>query len=434
MDSLSRKINHKVIVSISCLNDNKGKCLADIFSYNGLVGRYKRGLIVHMDLNSSSTTCFWRLVFDAVLLLLHLASCYLVCFYLAYYSRFSKFEGSQEEKKETLKMADMVRNNPNSSNTSCVNTNLQKQQKPFRDFQKAAMPHLFTPMALSAKTPSIHILYLDPTHQLIRPEEVQKVKNSLPTTGKVNSYDGKLDVIRLTSTTVVKFGPQASLIEAKNMRFVRDNTSIPVPKLYAAYAYGPLDRAKSTEYDVYIFMENIEGENLESCWDTLDDEQKETIHGELKGYMDLLRSLPDPGYIGGVDHGPLTELLFESSAADTRGPFTDENDFNTALSCAYEMSKPWISTHSVMHGMLSKYKHAITFTHGDFRPANIMIRDGHVAAIIDWEFSGWYPESWEWARANALFFNGEWQRMLMKILIPYFYEERVYGQLSVVLW
>ncbi|RDA91391.1 hypothetical protein CP533_6915 [Ophiocordyceps camponoti-saundersi (nom. inval.)] len=49
----------------------------------------------------------------------------------------------------------------------------------------------------------------------------------------------------------------------------------------------------------------------------------------------------------------------------------------------------------------------ILLTHGDIRPANIMLRMGDdgiwsVAAIIDWESSGFYPEYWEAVKATNL--------------------------------
>lgn len=25
-----------------------------------------------------------------------------------------------------------------------------------------------------------------------------------------------------------------------------------------------------------------------------------------------------------------------------------------------------------------------------------MVRNGHIAALLDWEFAGWYPEYWEY--------------------------------------
>ncbi|KAJ5106539.1 Major facilitator superfamily domain general substrate transporter [Penicillium angulare] len=30
---------------------------------------------------------------------------------------------------------------------------------------------------------------------------------------------------------------------------------------------------------------------------------------------------------------------------------------------------------------------------------HIIVRNGSIAAIIDWELSGWYPEYWEFAKA-----------------------------------
>ncbi|KAJ7266578.1 hypothetical protein C8J57DRAFT_375624 [Mycena rebaudengoi] len=44
--------------------------------------------------------------------------------------------------------------------------------------------------------------------------------------------------------------------------------------------------------------------------------------------------------------------------------------------------------------------HRIVFTHGDFSPRNMMVRDDVVLALIDWENAGWYPEHWEYIKAN----------------------------------
>jgi hypothetical protein len=31
--------------------------------------------------------------------------------------------------------------------------------------------------------------------------------------------------------------------------------------------------------------------------------------------------------------------------------------------------------------------------------------EGHITGIIDWEYEGWYPEYWEYAKA---FFGADW--------------------------
>ncbi|CAE7208000.1 hypothetical protein PTNB85_09316 [Pyrenophora teres f. teres] len=69
----------------------------------------------------------------------------------------------------------------------------------------------------------------------------------------------------MSPSMLVEYGTHASLIEAKNMLYVAERTSIPVSRLFAAYAYGPLDRDVDnfrSVYDTYIFMEFIEGEDL----------------------------------------------------------------------------------------------------------------------------------------------------------------------------
>ena len=40
-------------------------------------------------------------------------------------------------------------------------------------------------------------------------------------------------------------------------------------------------------------------------------------------------------------------------------------------------------------------KHDVVFTHGDLLLHNIIVEDGHISGIIDWECAGWMPEYWE---------------------------------------
>ena len=57
------------------------------------------------------------------------------------------------------------------------------------------------------------------------------------------------------------------------------------------------------------------------------------------------------------------------------------------------------------------------FTHGDLNPFNILVREGNVVGIIDWEFSGWYPHYWEYT--SAWFGNStrtSWQGRLDQFL------------------
>ena len=35
--------------------------------------------------------------------------------------------------------------------------------------------------------------------------------------------------------------------------------------------------------------------------------------------------------------------------------------------------------------------HRITFTLGDLLPHNMLVKDGHISGIVDWETAGWLP-------------------------------------------
>ena len=40
--------------------------------------------------------------------------------------------------------------------------------------------------------------------------------------------------------------------------------------------------------------------------------------------------------------------------------------------------------------------HRIVLTHGDLSQHNILVQNGKITGLIDWEFAGWLPEHWEY--------------------------------------
>jgi Ser/Thr protein kinase RdoA (MazF antagonist) len=53
----------------------------------------------------------------------------------------------------------------------------------------------------------------------------------------------------------------------------------------------------------------------------------------------------------------------------------------------------------------------VVFTHGDLAAWNILVRDGHVVAILDWEFAGWYPAYWDYVLAMRGLDNVDWETL-----------------------
>ncbi|KAJ8111343.1 hypothetical protein OPT61_g6038 [Boeremia exigua] len=282
---------------------------------------------------------------------------------------------------------------------------------PIVDLQAAAMPELYSAMP---PNPQINVLYLAPGQEIISPEQLEASNPEMLATR------GGSQLAKMSPSMLVKYA---------------ERTSILIPKLFAAYAYGPLDRDIGdfgSVYDTYIFMELIEGEDLGRSWGNCTSTEKEMISADLKKHITELRALPMPGYIGSVDEGPVTDIILEWSTP-SKGPFKSVKEFNTTIADTF-VAKSKSQVGPYIRGMLDAHKHKIVFTHGDLRPRNIVVRNGRVTAIIDWEMAGWYPEYWEFAKAFYLeAFAEDWASHLLDVLTPYYCEQLMYERLMVIL-
>ena len=78
------------------------------------------------------------------------------------------------------------------------------------------------------------------------------------------------------------------------------------------------------------------------------------------------------------------------------GPFANQTEFKEALlsrvSNHFEYRLPGLRR--LAEPVFAK-THRIYFTHGDLHQDNILVKDGRLAAVLDWENAGWYPEYWE---------------------------------------
>ncbi|KNZ81259.1 hypothetical protein J132_02211 [Termitomyces sp. J132] len=122
-------------------------------------------------------------------------------------------------------------------------------------------------------------------------------------------------------------------------------------------------------------MELVDGENLRDMWPTLSEEEKEHLCGEAGTMVRALRRLArltGETFIGTMGGQPLNDRVFQQYP---------------------EFSLP--------------YNDPFVFTHADLSLCNIMVTRRQpnvplrIAAIIDWEQSGWLPLSWEPYKARA---------------------------------
>lgn len=178
--------------------------------------------------------------------------------------------------------------------------------QPIAALQAVAMPQLYSSMLSS---PQINVLYLTPGQDIISPEQFRASNPEILATRAGTQLP------KMPPSILVRYGTHASLIEANDMLYVAERTSIPIPRLFAAYAYGPLDRDVDdfgSVYDTYI-MEFVEGEYLGKSWRKYTSTEKQMISSDLKKHMTELRSLLPPGYIGSLHEGPVTDIILEWS-------------------------------------------------------------------------------------------------------------------------
>lgn len=149
-------------------------------------------------------------------------------------------------------------------------------------------------------------------------------------------------------------------------------------------------------------------------------EERENVAKQTASYLEQLRSLHSPtiqsiggqpvycaflfpnGY--GVPHGPLfcdDELWAELRKALDKVPERICQRLRERMPCA----TPY------------------TFTHGDLTNVNILVDNGNVTGIIDWEAAGYFPVWWEYV--NAGFGLGqedkEWKTLQQKYMSPHTY-------------
>ncbi|RJE25262.1 Phosphotransferase enzyme family [Aspergillus sclerotialis] len=62
-----------------------------------------------------------------------------------------------------------------------------------------------------------------------------------------------------------------------------------------------------------------------------------------------------------------------------------------------------------------------SLTHCDLTDVNIMVEDGHVTGIIDWQLSGYLPVWWEYVSASIADSeeDREWKTLLRKYMPDY---------------
>lgn len=180
--------------------------------------------------------------------------------------------------------------------------------------------------------------------------------------------------------------------EALALRFVKAHTTIPVPEVV------------SSDWD-RITMEYVEGQTLQQAWPVLTLDERSGILAQLSGYLAQMRALG--GILGRLDgQGVVVPSLMTRSG----GPFGTLLEFHDWLvKPPKRLPAQSMYWHQITTQLGAEYP--IVFTHGDIAARNIIVRDGRIVALLDWEFAGWCPEYWEYVFALRGMDNVDWETL-----------------------
>ncbi|RAL01400.1 aminoglycoside phosphotransferase family protein [Aspergillus ibericus CBS 121593] len=198
-------------------------------------------------------------------------------------------------------------------------------------------------------------------------------------------------------------GPKA---EVKILSELAAHNDIPAPKLVRDW----VDR----DGRYFVLEERIDGQTLEEAWPSLSESQRLVIADQVVQVRNQLRKLTSTA-IQGVDHGPcFPALLFFDYKP--RGPFHSDAELWDALSRTLHDPPRKTFPTKALESLKKRLPpcEPYVLTHCDLNMGNIMVKDGELAGILDWEYAAYYPiwyeyvsAAWGWTDMDA-----EWKKLL----------------------
>jgi hypothetical protein len=216
-------------------------------------------------------------------------------------------------------------------------------------------------------------------------------------------------VLEISSEIVVKASPSLDLDHIPTMEAIKSYApSLPIPDVLGVIKASSL---------TYIFLAKAEGISLDRIWGDLEITQKISIREQLESIFSILRGIPytvlSPKLAYGGGLPPLCKDA-RRRVREAKETITTEDQFNQFICREDNRSEsPWIR----MIRSSLKNDHKAVFTHGDLHPRNIIVnledmpqglswtaaeiktRNIKITGLLDWEFSGIYPEHWEYIKA-----------------------------------
>ena len=178
-----------------------------------------------------------------------------------------------------------------------------------------------------------------------------------------------------------------------------------------------------------VLMSYMEGDMLQEKWFSLSNDEKIQVAVEVEAavlsWRERLKPPSDRSFaICSVDGGPCSDAYIRDLVAEHKssipdlsppharlfGPLKDENQFWELINRFIASRRDGLNEDARKDGSLEcpplvlqppARPRPTVFTHGDLRPHNILIKDGRLAAVIDFGEAGFRPDWFESHRAGC---------------------------------
>ena len=220
---------------------------------------------------------------------------------------------------------------------------------------------------------------------------------------------GDRGVWSLGSNLILKDrGASLPTFEVPSLRFVQKETSIPVPTVVESWEEGS---------HTLTLMNRIPGEPLSKAWPKLSTYEKEVIARETAEYLLQLRNLQSDKMQALGGRPIYSNFLFQDEESELpHGPLASDDALWADMEHGLKETVPEAARIRLRKFMPTAAPY--TFTHSDLTNVNIMVENGHLTGIIDWEMSGYFPVWWEYVCTSVPDSeeDREWKTLLRKFM------------------
>ncbi|KAF8626002.1 hypothetical protein AX17_006725 [Amanita inopinata Kibby_2008] len=214
--------------------------------------------------------------------------------------------------------------------------------------------------------------------------------------GRTHASSSCLNTRRITSDLVLRTVPQQESYEAFIMKYVAENTTIPIPRIHRIL----VDPDKT-----HIFMEYIEGTDLASAWPKMNIWRKFRVAWTIRRYVKQLRGLklPEPDVPGPFDDsGRPLRCKGHFFTNDGAGPFASRRDMWAWFERKQRVATYFQARHDLKCSRASFVdSEPFVLVHGDISLRNIRIGTDGTVWLLNWTSAGIYPKSFEYCSIMA---------------------------------